>query len=99
MRYHFANQEKKKEVSRTRIAGVAFGFVMLAMFAIFVIAPMLKNLARGPQWLASAMVTSAETAVSAFTPKKLVLAQNAELKTTIQKINAIAQTLYRKWRG
>lgn len=73
--YRFDNRQRKEKTSRARIAGTAFAVVALVLLVVFVIAPFVQKLARGPQWLA-ASVEKGGLLVS----KASLIRENAELK-------------------
>lgn len=88
IRYRFDNQREKQKTSRTKTLGVIFVLVVIAVVAIFVVAPFIRNFLKGPAWFAKSIQESAKTTVATLTPKKSLLAHNAELKDQIQKLEA-----------
>lgn len=90
-RYHFDNQEKKQKVSRTRVAVTAFSVIAAAALLVFVVAPAVQNVARGPEWLHGALEKSVSEGVGMLTPKSALLADNAALRAQVESYQA--QTL------
>ncbi len=86
--YHFDNQIQKKTFSRKKVVGVFLVVVTSIVLIIFVLAPIFRTIARGPEWFQSKTKEVVETSISSFTPKKIVLAQNAKLKESIQEYKA-----------
>jgi cell shape-determining protein MreC len=89
--YHFANQEKKIKVSRTRIAGVVFLVIGLIGTILIFLVPFIQRIARGPAWLASSFKDSVSSEISMLTPKSTLLAQNQALQEQVKQYEA--QTL------
>lgn len=65
-----------------------FGVVAVIAVVIFVITPVVRNIVRGPQWLQVQAKVAVGGIVDRFTPKKVVLAQNTELKNQIETYKA-----------
>lgn len=86
--YHFDNQIQKKTHSRKKILGVSFAVVVVIGVVIFIIAPLVRNIARGPQWLQVQTKNIVSDTVSSLTPKKSILAQNGALKNQIETYKA-----------
>lgn len=76
----FDNQKKKQQWSRTKIVVAVLSVVVVTVLAIFVIAPALKNLSRGPVWLAEQSRIAAENAVSMAAPKKKIFLELQKMK-------------------
>jgi cell shape-determining protein MreC len=90
-RYRFDNQEKKEKTSRTKMIVIGFVIIGIVLVAIFLVAPLIKNLARGPEWLRGASEQAIQSGVTALGSKKAVLAENEDLKNKIEGYQA--QTL------
>lgn len=86
--YHFDNQIQKKTYSRKKVLGVSFAVLVTIGVAVFGIAPLVRSLARGPQWLQVQTKNSIGAAVDSLTPKKDILVQNTELKNQIETYKA-----------
>lgn len=86
--YRFANQEKKKNVSRTKIVVVAVFLVVIILLSVFVVRPLLQSLSRGPMWLARNVETGVTETLSLMTPKALLLDKNKELEARIAAYDA-----------
>ena len=82
--YRFDNQEKKKSISRTR--WIAGGFFVLVgiILVVFVLAPLIQTISRGPAWARNAIVQNAENTVSLLTPKKTLIAKINSLQDQVQ---------------
>jgi cell shape-determining protein MreC len=78
--YHFDNQIQKKTFSRKKIMGVSFAVVVSVGIIIFVLAPIVRTIARGPQWFQNTARETVEMGVTHLTPKKFIIAQNTELR-------------------
>ena len=87
-RYHFDNQIQKKSFSRNKVAGTSFAILGIVAIIIFVIAPVIRNIARGPQWLHTETKEVIGDIATSLTPKKAVLRQNAELKAEAESYKA-----------
>jgi len=83
-RYHFDNQEKKKTYSRTKIAAIVLSVVVLVLIIIFVVAPVIKNIARGPEWLRNATNTAVQNGALSLASKKTLIAQINQLNAQVQ---------------
>lgn len=57
--YRFDNKEKKNSSSRKKRLVITVVVIIVIMLTIFVIAPFLRNIARGPQWLAQSLSRNA----------------------------------------
>lgn len=84
-RYHFDNQVEKKKISRRKVVAMFFATVIIVIVIVFGIAMLVRNIARGPEWLRSATDSAGQQVVGTFTPKSVLLAENADLKDQIQK--------------
>ncbi len=94
-RFHFDNQKKKSQVSRTRIL-VASGLTLIIIgVVVFVGAPLLRTLTSGPAWLARSAEITLENSVSMATPKKMLINENAALKAQIETYQAAQLELQR----
>lgn len=89
-RYRFDNIEKKKGISRGNI--VAMVLVVVAGFFIifFVIAPVIRDAARGPAWLRNATETTFHDQVSMLSPKSKLIAEINNLKSKLSETDAQA---------
>ena len=87
-RYHFDNQEKKKKLSRTKITVVTLVVVVFVLLVVFVIAPLIKDIARGPQWLRDATALSVQNDTTALSSKKTLIAEIDQLKAKDQNDEA-----------
>lgn len=86
--YRFANQEKKKNVSRTKAVVVAVFLVVIVLITVFVIAPFLQSVIRGPLWLARSVEVSGGDVVTMMTPKALLVEKNKQLQEQIKTYEA-----------
>lgn len=70
-------------------------FITLAVIGlvVFVVAPAVRNIARGPEWLRGAMDKGVESGEGQLMSKKALLAENATLKDDIEKYQADALEL------
>jgi rod shape-determining protein MreC len=86
--YHFDNQIQKKTLSRKRVFVTVFFVVAIVALTIFVISPIIRNLARGPEWLHNQVLETKDTVINQLTPKKVILAENTDLKNQIETYKA-----------
>jgi cell shape-determining protein MreC len=87
-RYRFDNQEQKEKLSRTKIATRTFIVIAVVLLCVFVLAPIIRNIVRGPAWLRASVVATADTSISMLSSKKTILANNNLLKAKIQEYEA-----------
>jgi rod shape-determining protein MreC len=87
-RYRFDNQEKKQRWSLTRVAFGGIATVGIILIAVFVVAPGIRVLTRGPLWLGQAMVQGAERGIVSLAPKSSLIDQNTALKEQIKNMDA-----------
>lgn len=87
-RYHFDNQIQKKTFSRKKAIGTFVVVIGIVAIIIFWIAPAVRNIARGPQWLQAGTKEAVNNALDILSPKKRILAENATLKARIETYNA-----------
>lgn len=86
--YRFDNKEKKQKVSRTKIVAGVFSVVVAVLVIIFVLAPLIQRLSRGPVWLTKNASSVGTDIVNAATPKRVLLAKIQTLETQIQSDQA-----------
>jgi cell shape-determining protein MreC len=86
--YHFDNQIQKKTLSRKRVFVTVFFVVGIIMLAVFVLGSVIRNVARGPEWLHKQLVETQDNVVNQLTPKKVILAKNADLQNQIETYKA-----------
>ena len=82
--YHFDNQNKKKSISRTKWVVGIFSTIIAVILIVFVFAPLLKNISRGPAWARNVVVQSTDDTISLLTPKKVLIAKIHELQNQVQ---------------
>jgi cell shape-determining protein MreC len=82
--YHFDNQNKKKSISRTKWIAAFFSTIVIVILIVFVFAPLIKNISRGPAWARNAIVQSTDDTISLLTPKKVLIAKIHELQNQVQ---------------
>lgn len=83
--YRFDNQIKKTKTSWNKIAVIVFCVIAVFFVIFFVLAPIIRNVIRGPQWLHLAATQSLSDSVSMMTPKRNLI---AEIKSLQEKIAA-----------
>ncbi len=86
--YHFDNQIQKKTHSRKKVLGVSFGVIVTIGVVIFGIAPVVRNFARGPEWLQVQVIETERAIITRLTPKADIIAQNTDLKNQIESYKA-----------
>lgn len=77
--YRFDNKEKKNSASRQKKLVITVALVTVIIFTIFVVAPFLRTIARGPQWLAQSLSQNT-TNTQLKTQEDTYQAQTLELK-------------------
>lgn len=86
--YHFDNQIQKKTFSRNKVIIVSFFVLASIVIIVFLIAPLVRNFARGPEWLHTQVIETEKTAITQLTPKSDIIMQNTELKNQIESYKA-----------
>ncbi len=86
--YHFDNQIQKKSLSHKKILGVSFAVIAIVAVVIYLVAPMVRNILRGPEWLRTATVQVVNSTVTQLTPKKAIWNENVKLKNDIETYKA-----------
>ncbi len=64
-----------------------FVFASVAII-VFLIAPLVRNFARGPEWLHTQVIEVEKAAITQLTPKADIIARNTELKNQIESYKA-----------
>lgn len=54
--------------------------IIAVVLVVFVFAPLIKNISRGPAWVRNVLVQSADDTISLLTPKKVLIAKIKELQ-------------------
>jgi len=86
--YHFDNQIQKKTLSRNKVILVSFFVLASIAIIVFLIAPLVRNFARGPEWLHAQVIETEKEVIGQLTPKADIIAQNTYLKNQIETYKA-----------